>query len=168
MNIYIIKRSNSFSWISWPARKYRSALRRSTSRLFHISPIRTLLYWTRSWKHIRRYFCFAYLKCGLKNDTIFEKFRSNFMRDDWPSLLINSRSLLAYVGPVRDQLRPEARLVRVVGEADAEDVAWARFIGGIFPDGWVVSDETSKHFHRKFAKILSNFHKISQHSANLW
>ena len=23
---------------------------------------------------------------------------------------------------------------------------WARFIGGIDPDGWVVSDETSKHF----------------------
>ena len=39
---------------------------------------------------------------------------------------------------------------------------WARFIGGIDPDGWVMSDETSKHFHRKFAKMLSNFHKFSQ------
>ena len=41
------------------------------------------------------------------------------------------------------------------------------FIGGIDPDGWVVSDETSKHFHRKFNRIVSNFLKISQHSANI-
>ena len=37
----------------------------------------------------------------------------------------------------------------------------ARFIAGIDPDGWVVSDETSKNFHRKFAKMLSNFYKFS-------
>ena len=31
----------------------------------------------------------------------------------------------------------------------------ARFFGGIDPGGWVVSDETSKHFHKTFAKNLS-------------
>ena len=45
---------------------------------------------------------------------------------------------------------------------------WARFIGGMDPDWWVVSDETSKHFQRHVAQILSKFHKISQISANIW
>ena len=33
----------------------------------------------------------------------------------------------------------------------------ARFIGGIDPDGWVVSDETSKHFHKNLPKFCQNF-----------
>ena len=41
---------------------------------------------------------------------------------------------------------------------------WVRFIGGVDPDGWVVSDETSKHFHRKSAKILTKFDKFEFHN----
>ena len=48
-------------------------------------------------------------------------------------------------------------------------MTWAILISGIDPDGWVVSDETSKYFHKQFANIFSDlttFQRFAQISDN--
>ncbi len=79
--------------------------------------------------------------------------RASWSRRPWPW---SPRSR----GPARKRTAPTARRSALLWAW-----TWARFIGGIDHDGWVVSDETSKHFHRKFAKLLyqnfMNFHNLN-------